>query len=1033
MKNQLIIPGQFEIDDYDCRQIENRSALISLLRHSAEIASVSKAALHMVSHNAVRSVVGVAWSANDSPERDMLLCRRVAASGAIVELSNYDDMETVLSPNDGVGDTSFQYYVGIPLCSPAGHCIAVLSLAHNVSKVKPLSQKIRSRLAELSIIAADVLESHRADYHRQRVNEMMQAQATALEMAVLGKDLPVVADALITGVESIVKGCRATLMIVDQDQMNLRWLAGPSMATTYRDNNSVMAIEEEAAPPGITAWCKEAVFCDDISTHAKWTNLPAQLATADIVGFWSTPLFSLDGKLIGVLTVYFDKLEYAHGAKITLLKMAAVTSSIIIERDKTFMALMESESHLKTAKEIAQLGILNTVPGTGHHMSCRVTNCILGLPLDQMGLTMEQYNRIVHPDDLVRLLRDYADATVTGTFLKTQYRIIRQSDGAIRWIEGHGVPVRDFEKRLIRFAGVIQDITEKKLIEQALHLNQRAVESSSNGVVIVDALADDMPVLYVNPALLALTGYEREEILGKNCRFLQNNDTDQLGIRDIRAALRHERECHTTLRNFSKSGKEYWVDLRLSPIKDENGSVTHYVGFQVDVTQRVLQQNALKYQANHDALTGLVNRTLLKDRIDQLVRGQRKSDEFAIVFIDLDRFKLVNDSLGHQMGDCLLKETAQRLLQQVRSEDTVARMGGDEFVVILHDVDCDAAQNIIQSILAVLKLPYYLDHHTLSISASAGVAIFPIDGQDTSTLLRNADIAMYHAKTLGRSNYQIFSSSLSQAAGEKLELREALLKALANSEFCLHYQPKVDALTGALVGFEALVRWNHPVRGLLYPGTFIGAAEEFGIIADLGNWVIEEACWQMRAWRNEQRFNVPVAVNVSIMQFRNSAFITGVEHALEAAGLEPSMLELEVTESMMMESPERFVEILTQFNKLGIAISIDDFGTGYSNLSFLRKFPINYLKIDRSFVSDITADPSAAVLCITILSMAHNLGLQVVAEGVETIEQAEFLRLHNCDVLQGFLISKPLPPSAQFCAFPMAVYGELLNPCQASA
>ncbi|MBC7514124.1 MAG: EAL domain-containing protein [Herminiimonas sp.] len=702
-----------------------------------------------------------------------------------------------------------------------------------------------------------------------------------------------------------------------------------------------------------------------------------------------------------------------------LLKVASELSGALRQ-------LIESERRMKEAQEIAGLGAYNLTAGAYIRSGSAITNSILGLPAELTSLSATDYNRMIHPDDLPRLLSEREHASRTGEPIESTYRIIRRSDGAVRWIKSRGVQIRDDSGDVVRQSGVLQDITALREAERALRLNQRAVEASSNGILIVDAQVPDLPIIYVNRAFETLTGYSQAEILGQNCRFLQGDESDQAGLRNLRQALQSQQDGHALLRNYRKDGTLFWVDLHVSPVRDEQGTVTHYVGFQTDCTERIRYQDELRYQAGHDSLTGLANRSLLQDRIDQALLRSRPGEQLAVVFIDLDRFKLINDSMGHGAGDLLLKECALRIGAKVDAEDTIARMGGDEFVVLLHQVaGPESVQQQIDAILVALNAPFYIDGNTITISASAGIALYPAHGETTSALLRNADIAMYDAKSHGRDNSRLFSTDLSERAVDSLRLKTELIVALAERQFCLHYQPKIDAGSGELVGFEALVRWNHPVRGLLYPGSFIDAAEDFGLINELGSWVMREACRQAKAWHLAGSHMVSVAVNVSAAQFRNQAFLVEVEHTLAHTGLAAGFLELEITESLVMESPQQFIQILSQLHGMGVTISVDDFGTGYSSLSFVKQFPIDFLKIDKSFVNDISTDPSDAAICETIITMGHNLGLLVIAEGVETIEQALFLRAHGCDILQGYLISRPLAPDSDFGVYPRLLQDEI--------
>lgn len=419
----------------------------------------------------------------------------------------------------------------------------------------------------------------------------------------------------------------------------------------------------------------------------------------------------------------------------------------------------------------------------------------------------------------------------------------------------------------------------------------------------------------------------------------------------------------------------------------------------------------LHHLALHDSLTRLPNRSLLEDRIEQaIVAGERGGKRFALMFLDLDRFKTINDSLGHHYGDKLLQSVATRLTGCLRAEDTVARLGGDEFVVLLGEVaGPTAAANIAQKLLDTLALPIVIEEQQQSVSVSIGISMFPDDGTTLRELMSNADSAMYHAKKMGRANHQFFAPEMNAAAGERLQLEQALRRALENKEFELHYQPKINIVSGAVVAMEALVRWRSPERGLVAPNEFISVAEEIGLIIPLGAWVLREACLQNRAWQLAGLPHLPVAVNLSAYQFRQKDLPEFVAGVLLETGMDGACLELEVTESVVMHNPAEAACVLEQLHAQGIHISVDDFGTGYSSLGYLKQFRLDTLKIDRSFVRDISSDADDAAIVRSVIALAHSLRLEVIAEGVETKEQLEYLRELGCDQYQGYLRSRPLP------------------------
>jgi diguanylate cyclase (GGDEF)-like protein len=440
-------------------------------------------------------------------------------------------------------------------------------------------------------------------------------------------------------------------------------------------------------------------------------------------------------------------------------------------------------------------------------------------------------------------------------------------------------------------------------------------------------------------------------------------------------------------------------------------------GTSTNVTKRRMAEERAEYLATRDALTGLPNRVLLHDRLEQaVVNAARVHGGFAFMFIDLDRFKTINDSLGHHAGDELLKGVAQRLTDCVRASDTVARLGGDEFAVILENLggDEDGAQNVAQKMIASMAAPMLVEGQALNTSCSIGISTFPADGRDSGTLMKNADVAMYYAKEKGRNNYQFFSAEMNTRAQERLSVENYLRLALRRNELVLHYQPRLRIADGALVGVEALIRWQHPRRGLITPDKFIDIAEDSGLIVPIGEWVLGAACAQLREWQRTVRPDLHVSVNISVGQISDGKRIYGaLQSALATSGIDPATLELEITESHLMQDIQEKVELLNRLGELGVGLSIDDFGTGYSSLSYLKTLPVDSIKIDSSFVRDIGVDPNDEAIITAILAMAHSLRLSVVAEGVETEAQLAKLKALGCDEYQGY-IEAPALAAAEF-------------------
>jgi diguanylate cyclase (GGDEF)-like protein/PAS domain S-box-containing protein len=549
--------------------------------------------------------------------------------------------------------------------------------------------------------------------------------------------------------------------------------------------------------------------------------------------------------------------------------------------------------------------------------------------------------------------------------------------------------------------------------EATLRLWQRAIEASANAIVIASARGPDYPVKYVNPAFERITGYTASDVIGGRCRTLFGDDCGQPGIEELQAALRDKREGNAVLRNYRKDGTLFWSEIYLAPVRDSDGKVRHFVVTQYDITAMKQSEAELQYQAHHDALTGLPNRTLLQDRLAQAIAySSRYERPIWLVYVDLDRFKFVNDSLGHKAGDILLKAIAERLQAAVRQTDTVARLGGDEFVLLLPertDGTAPLSAGAVQRILDSVAQPLYIEGHEFFPTCSIGVAVYPNDGTEADTLMRHADIAMYRAKETGRNNFQFFAATMNERTLERLRLEGELRHAIERGEFVLHYQPQVDLRSGHIVGVEALLRWKHPEFGMISPQRFIGLAEDTGLIVPIGAWVLRTACAQIKAWQCVGLGPLRVAVNLSPRQFAQQELAESIMAVLEDTRLAPCDLEIELTESLVMTDVERAIDTLRTLKSIGVLLSVDDFGTGYSSLSYLSRFPIDVLKIDRSFVQGMTTSPDDAAIVTSIISLSHSLKLHVIAEGVETREQLEHLRSHGCDEMQGYYFSKPVP------------------------
>ena len=635
-------------------------------------------------------------------------------------------------------------------------------------------------------------------------------------------------------------------------------------------------------------------------------------------------------------------------------------------------------------------------------------------------------------DILGRTNDDFSPAEQAETFRQKDKEAIAASEPQISedWIpdaeSGQAILLETIKTALPGAAGrpigvlsIGRNMTERKRAEENLHLMSRVFSNSGEAILICDA---DNRILAVNREFTRLTGYSQEEALGRNPRFLSSGDTPHEVYREMWRALADHDHWQGELWDRRKSGEAYPKRLSISAVRDADGEVINFIGSFEDITERKRAEDRIRHLAHHDALTGLPNRFNLHERMDQAIAFARRfGKRLAVMLIDLDHFKTINDTLGHHVGDQLLVQVAQRLEASVRASDIVARLGGDEFVVVLAGLDADAdATPIADHLVERIAEPYTVAGKELRTAPSVGICFYPDDAREIGELIKNADIAMYRAKASGRGNYQFYTEKMRAEVTRRATVENELETALREGQFVLHYQPQVDAHGGRVLGVEALLRWRHPVHGMVYPGDFITIAEESRLIVPLGQWVLEEACRQLRRWHDAGHAELHMSVNLSAVQFQDDDLPALIRKTLADAELAPHHLHLEITESMAMHNPERNIVMMKALARIGVKLALDDFGTGYSSLAYLKLFPIDIVKIDRSFVKDIESDENDAAICEMTMLLAQKLGLRAVAEGVETEAQLAFLARIGCQSIQGYLFSKPLPAdeAGEFIADP---------------
>jgi diguanylate cyclase (GGDEF)-like protein/PAS domain S-box-containing protein len=705
-----------------------------------------------------------------------------------------------------------------------------------------------------------------------------------------------------------------------------------------------------------------------------------------------------------------------------LLRGVVVTFRDLTDRVRAEEKLREAEKRYRTLVEqipavtYIQEPIESSHPKAVTYVSPQYET-MLGYPPESAVLDEEHWHRRVQPEDRERVLAEEVRADETGEPFEVEYRMIAR-DGRVVWVRDQAMLVRDEEDRPLYWQGVQFDITERKEIEAALLESEERfrymVQNSSDVITLVAA---DGTIRYVSPAIERVLGYSREERVGGNALDLVHPD-DVARARRLFAEGRSNPGVPLSIeiRMRHKDGSWRYVEVTGTNLLEDPSAGTVVLNSR-DVTERKTLEAQLQHQAFHDALTGLPNRALFSDRLQHAVsRTQRRGGELAVLFMDLDNFKLINDSLGHKAGDELLVGVAERLRTSLRAEDTAARLGGDEFAVLLEDLaHVGEATRVAERIAHKLRAPFTLGERETFVTASIGVAIGDGTIERADELLRDADVAMYHAKHSGKARYAVFEEAMSARVLERLELGNDIRRALEREEFAVHYQPKLSLTTGQIVGFEALVRWEHPERGHMLPGRFMPLAEETGLIVPIGRWVLREACRQTKEWQRRFPSEPPlvVCVNLSARQLRDPDLYQSVVHILEEAGLDPSSLELEITESTAMaDAPTTAMAVLEELKALGMRVIMDDFGTGYSTLSWLGRFPVDYVKVDRSIIGRLEEESGARVLIQGMIDLAHALGLEVIAEGVETAGQLARLRAMRCDQGQGHFFSEPLPGEA---------------------
>ncbi|RCV85915.1 EAL domain-containing protein [Vreelandella rituensis] len=831
---------------------------------------------------------------------------------------------------------------------------------------------------------------------QQDIHELIAQQAP------LEKTLDAIADWI--GLK--LPGAVVAFMRFDPARCSLSLYSSHRFSRHYFERLQNVPVGSAVASFGTAAYLRRQVITEDIQTDSRWEAFRSAALVEELRACWSSPVVTAQDELLGTFSTYYREPATPSEVSRRWLRQAAALVALAIIKDR-------DSRHHRTLAEWHRSLFVNHPDGVyeldlegrfqrGNAALERITG------YSERALSDRHFNDFIAPDyrELTQAAFDAARAGASH-----QYETLgTYADGHTYPLEVTKFPVT-IDGAIVGVYGICQDITPRKQQEAELRLLQRGIEASPTGILMADASQRDMPIVYANEAFCRLAGYARDEVLGRNCRFLQGEETAPAAIEAIRQALALHTGVQVTLLNYRKDGIPFWNRLAISPVLDEAGHCTHFIGTQKDITRERNQEAKIAYQATHDLLTGLPNRTALDDRLEHDLRSsQRNQRLLAVMYLDLDGFKAINEGLGHRAGNQLLVAIVERLRQLLGPHDTLARLTGDEFAFLVPN--CTTREEVAiaaERVLAAFERSFDIEGCALHISTSIGVTCSDEDVQQAHELLQHADLALAVAKQQGRNTWQWYQGKGKQVTSEHVLLRHDLHTALRDNQFELYYQPVVEAVSGRIRSVEALVRWHHPTHGMISPGVFIPIAEQTGQIIPLGRWVLRQACQSLADMRARGERLFPVAVNISSLQFRRDGFLDEVQDILDETGLPPELLELEMTESILLGGAEQAIEMISTLRGMNITVAIDDFGTGFSSLSYLRDLPIHKVKLDRAFICDILTSRSNAAIVQGIITMAHHMDLVVVAEGIEERVQQQDLIRRDCDLLQGFLFARPMP------------------------
>ncbi|MGE8560130.1 MAG: EAL domain-containing protein [Acinetobacter sp.] len=818
-------------------------------------------------------------------------------------------------------------------------------------------------------------------------------------------ELRIIFDTVSQWLEARIPESMVSIMLYCEAEQTLNLISGTQhFSDPYLAAMKDLKIGPHVGACGAAAFHRKLIICENLATHENWTSFLQFMQDDHFNACWSTPIINAKGKLYGTFGTYYPFAKMPTKIEIKLLRHAASLIALSIdlnqERQQTLALNDKYRSfftfHPDTIFEHDLAGII-------------IDNNLASKELTKLDLEQSKglhFSQLVCPE-YVAITQSAFDQAVQGEGQHLEIQAVN-SLGQNYWVDLTYLPIKQAQQ-VVGVFSIARNITDRRVSEELLHLLKRSVDANPHGIILTGA-SGDQAIEYINPAFESLTGYKKEEIMGKNCRFLQGPDTNPETLDKIRDAIRHQQEIQVTIKNYRKDGSWFWNQLVLAPVFDEQQRCKHFIGIQQDITQQRANIEYIAHQQTHDSLTGLMNHHAFEKALDLAFSIQHdRLQSLIIMYVDLDDFQPLNQSLGHVVGDELLIAVANRLRHLIPEDDLVAHFSGDEFAILLKKTeDLKKVILIAEQILKGLSVPFDIQGHKVHISASIGIADDDPQVEKPKQLLHHAIHAMSEAKKEGGNTWHwyAFNTTLTPRIDYVL-MRHELMIALEEKQFRLVYQPIINASTGKLKSVEALIRWQHPEKGIISPADFIPFAERTGQIVVIGQWVLQQACQDIVDWNNKHGTNLSVAVNLSPLQFRRTGFLQELQQTLAETQLAARLLKVEVTETMLIEGADRSLEILKAVRELGVRVSVDDFGTGYSSLSYLRTLPVDEIKLDRSFIEHLPENEKDAAIVAAIIVMAHKLGLYVVAEGIETKAQAKFLKTHECDHFQGYYFAKP--------------------------